>query len=187
MSNYLIKIKSTLKHALICVFMTFPMTNLFAEANKWQGVPFPSFELADQNNTIKSNNDFKDQWVVYYFYPKDKTPGCTVEAKNFVEDFKKYGKLNTRIVGISYDSVESHKDFADTYEMKFTLLADTERKLTKALDVDSLFPWPHPSRQTFLVNNKGIIVKHYKEVDPDNHSSKLLKDLGLLQQNLTIL
>ena len=70
--------------------------------------------------------------------------------------------------------------------MKFTLLADVDHKLTKALDVDSLFPWPHPSRQTFLVNQKGNIVKHYDNVDPDTHSSQLLKDIKLLQQNMRL-
>ena len=168
---------------LILIFSVFS----FAKGNKWQGVPFPQFELYDQNNVSQSNNDFKNKWVIYYFYPKDKTPGCTVEAKNFTEDYAKFQKLNTEIVGISYDDIESHKDFADTYEIKFTLLADVDHKLTKALDVDSVFPWPHPSRQTFLVNPKGNIVKHYDDVDPDIHSAQLLKNLKLLQQTLTTL
>jgi len=158
-----------------------------AKGNRWQGVPFPQFELADQNNVIKTNKDFDGQWVVYYFYPKDRTPGCSTEAQNFANANSQFLELNTKIVGISYDDSESHKDFADIYDVKFTLLADVDHKLTKALDVDSFFPWPHPTRQTFLVNEKGNIVKHYKDVDPESHSSKLLKDLKLLQQNLTIL
>lgn len=167
---------------LIVIFSTFSN----AKANRWQGVPFPQFELADQNSAIKSNKDFQSKWVVYYFYPKDKTPGCTTEAKNFVDAYAKFKALNTEIVGISYDDSESHKDFAETYDLKFTLLADVDRKLTKSLEVDSLFPWPHPSRETFLVNQKGNIVKHYDDVDPDTHSFQLLKDIKLLQQNLSL-
>ena len=167
---------------LILILSTF--TN--AKGNRWQGVPFPQFELADQNKDIKSNKDFSDKWVVYYFYPKDRTPGCTTEAKNFAKKNTLFDSLNTKIVGISYDDSDSHKDFAEIYDVKFTLLADVDHKLTKALDVDSLFPWPHPSRQTFLVNEKGNIVKHYDKVDPDTHSSQLLKDIKLLQQDLSL-
>jgi len=152
------------------------------KANQWQGIAFPEFELMDQNNTVRKNNDFLGQWVVYFFYPKDRTPGCTEEAKNFVADQQKFTDLNTAIVGISYDDPASHKDFAETYEMKFTLLADVDKKLTKSLKVDSFFPWPHPSRQSFLVNPKGIIVKHYDPVDPSVHSAELLADINAIKQ-----
>jgi len=153
-----------------------------AGANRWQGVPFPKFELFDQNKVTKNNKDFSNQWVVYFFYPKDRTPGCTEEAKNFVDDYNQFTALKTAIVGISYDDSESHKDFADTYEMQFTLLADVDKKLTKSLDVDSFLPWPHPSRESFLVNPKGIIVKHYKDVDPSVHSAELLVDIKAMQK-----
>lgn len=152
------------------------------KANQWQGVAFPEFELMDQNKTVRKNSDFLGQWVVYFFYPKDRTPGCTEEAKNFVADYQKFTALETAIVGISYDDPESHKDFADTYEMKFTLLADVNKKLTKSLKVDSFLPWPHPSRQSFLVNPEGIIVKHYGSVDPKEHSAELLVDIARVKQ-----
>ena len=150
--------------------------------NRWQGVVFPEFELLDQNKAIKNNTDFSNQWVVYFFYPKDRTSGCTEEAKNFVDDYSQYTALKTAIVGISYDDSESHKDFADTYEMQFTLLADVDKKLTKALGVDSFLPWPHPSRESFLVNPAGIIVKHYQDVDPSVHSTELLIDIKAMQK-----
>jgi len=154
-------------------------SKVFAQdgSNRWQGISFPNFELMDQNKTLKKNSDYLNQWVVYFFYPKDRTPGCTEEAKNFVEDYQKFTVLNTALVGISYDDPDSHKDFADTYEMKFTLLADVDKKLTKSLKVDSFLPWPHPNRQSFLVNPDGIIVKHYPNVDPSVHSAELLADL----------
>lgn len=156
--------------------------NLLAESNRWQGQPLAKFSLADQHGNIKSNRDFTGKWAVIYFYPKDRTPGCTVEAQNFVNDFKSFQSLNTEIVGVSYDDTESHKDFSDTYEMQFTLLADTEHDFSKAMDVDRILPWPHPSRQTFLVDPKGIIVKHYKDVTPKSHSKELLADIKKFQK-----
>ena len=77
-------------------------------------------------------------------------------------------------MGVSYDDVSSHKEFADLYEMPFSLLADTDAQLSKAMKVDRILPWPHASRQTFLVNPQGIIVHHFKEVKPSKHSQELL-------------
>ncbi len=151
--------------------------NLYAENNRWQGQPLAEFSLQDQNGKVRTNKEFAGKWMVVYFYPKDRTPGCTVEAQNFVNDYAKYQALNIEILGVSYDNSESHKDFADTYEMKFTLLADVDHSLSKAMDVDRFLPWPHPSRQTFIVDPKGIIVKHYSDVSPKTHSATLLKDM----------
>lgn len=151
-----------------------------AQSNRWEGQSFASFELADQNGDIKTNEDFEGKWKVVYFYPKDRTPGCTVEAQNFVDDYALYQANNIEIIGVSYDDTESHKDFADTYEMKFTLLADVDKKLSKAMDVDRILPWPHPSRQTFVVNPEGVIVKHYEDVTPDSHSKELLAAFATL-------
>jgi len=167
---------------LITSFLLILSLTAIAESNRWQGQSFASFQLKDQSGEVKTNKDFSDGWVVYYFYPKDRTPGCTVEAQKFSDDYQKFKQLNTEIVGISYDDVESHIDFADTYEIKFSLLADTEKKLTKAMDVDSFLPWPHPSRETFLVNADGIIVKHYSDVEPATHSQQLIADIMLLQK-----
>lgn len=165
-----------MKKIIPLIFLLFsPLA--FADSNRWQGQPFAEFSLMDQNGQTKNNSHYKGRWMVVYFYPKDKTPGCTVEAQNFVDDFSKYQIQNVDIIGVSYDDVESHKDFADTYNMPFTLLADVDAKLAKAMDVDRILPWPHASRQTFLVNPQGNIVKHYSSVDPDTHSSTLLKDL----------
>lgn len=159
------------------LFLSF---NLLADSNRWQGQPFAKFSLQDQTGKLRANKDFTGKWVVVYFYPKDRTPGCTVEAKNFVNDYANYQSLNVEIVGVSYDDAESHLDFYNTYEMKFTLLADIDHSLSKAMDVDRFLPWPHPSRQTFIVDPDGVIAKHYKDVDPDTHSSILLKDLKKL-------
>ena len=104
-----------------------------------------------------------------------------INISEFVEDYANYQKLGIEIVGVSYDDVESHKEFADIYEMEFHLLADTEKELSKKLDVDRFLPWPHPSRQTFLVDPNGIIIKHYEDVEPSIHSKEILEDFTKLQ------
>lgn len=164
------KITSALISTLIFVFSL----QVTANTNKWEGTPLPQFSLSDQDGKLKTNKDLLGKWQIVYFYPKDKTPGCTIEAQNFTDDFAKYQSLGVNIVGVSYDDVASHRDFADTYEIPFTLLADTDAKLSKALKVDKLFPWPHASRQTFIVDPKGTIVKHIKKVSPKSHSKELL-------------
>jgi len=166
--------------SFLAILVTFLSFSSNATSNRWEGLVFPSFSLADQHGKVRNNDDFKNKWLIVYFYPKDRTPGCTIEAQKFVDDYTQFQELNTEIVGVSYDSVQSHKDFADTYEMKFTLLADVEKKLSKAMDVDRFLPWPHPSRQTFLIDPKGVIVKHYEDVDPKTHSKELLVDIKSL-------
>ncbi|MBV1908792.1 MAG: peroxiredoxin [Kangiellaceae bacterium] len=168
-----------MKH-ILPFLLIFLISDASASANRWEGQPFAQFELSDQNGQTKNNSDFKGKWAIIYFYPKDRTPGCTVEAQNFVDDYAKYQASNIEIVGVSYDDIESHKDFSDTYDMKFTLLADVDKKLSKAMDVDRILPWPHPSRQTFVVDPAGTIVKHYQDVKPKSHSQELLKDVQAL-------
>ena len=85
--------------------------NLMADSNRWQGQTFAEFSLQDQTGKIRTNKEFIGQWAVVYFYPKDRTPGCTVEAQNFVKDFSSFQSMNVEIIGVSYDDVESHLDF----------------------------------------------------------------------------
>ena len=155
----------------LCFCLSF---NVLANSNQWEGVPLTAFKLADQSGNLRTNDDFKGRWLVLYFYPKDKTPGCTIEAQNFTDDYPQYQELDTEIVGVSYDDVASHKDFAETYEMPFVLLADVDKTLSKSLKVDRILPWPHASRQTFLVNPDGTIVHHFEDVTPKTHSAELL-------------
>jgi len=169
---------------LIISILFLASSNLCADANRWLGQPFASFSLQDQAGTLRTNEDFSGKWLIIYFYPKDRTPSCTVEAQNFVNDYLTYQSLGVEIVGVSYDDTESHKDFSDTYEMKFALLADVDHTLSKAMDVDRFLPWPHPSRQTFLVDPKGIIVKHYQDVNPKNHSGLLIQELKRLTSKM---
>ncbi|MET1255822.1 peroxiredoxin [Aliikangiella maris] len=166
---------------LLWCFIT---TSAFASTlNQWQGVPFPEFSLLDQHGEVRTNKDYTGRWLIVYFYPKDKTPGCTVEAQNFTDDYQLFKSLNTEILGVSYDDVDSHKEFADLYNMPFSLLADTEATLSKKLKVDRLLPWPHASRQTFLVDPSGKIVHHFAEVTPKKHSKELLQLIKKLNQS----
>lgn len=166
---------------IVCALLLITSFNILAKANQWEGVPLVNFNLQDQNGKSLSNKDFKGSWLVLYFYPKDKTPGCTVEAQNFTDDFAKYKALNTKILGVSYDDVDSHKEFADLYNLPFSLLADVDAELSSAMGVDRILPWPHASRQTFLVNPEGTIVHHFKKVKPNDHSKELLTLLKQLQ------
>ncbi|MCW8877777.1 MAG: peroxiredoxin [Kangiellaceae bacterium] len=165
-----------MKSILILVIALFTL-NLSAAPNVWEGTPLKSFSLQDQSGKNRTDKDFSGKWLILYFYPKDKTPGCTIEAQNFTDDYAQYQKLGVEIVGVSYDDVDSHKDFADTYEIPFTLLADTDAKLSKAMKVDRILPWPHASRQTFIINPDGIIVEHIENVKPKIHSQQLLTKL----------
>ena len=153
-----------------------------AHASEFEGYSAPSFSLPDQNGTMRTLQDFKGKWVVLYFYPKDNTPGCTTEAKNFVRDYENFQSRNTEIVGVSLDDVASHKDFAETVGAKFLLLSDTEKKAANAYKVLTSFgPLHFTKRQTFVINPEGAIVKHYSEVKADSHAEQLLSDLQQLQ------
>jgi thioredoxin-dependent peroxiredoxin len=143
------------------------------------------FSLPDQNNTIHSLDDYKGRWLIVYFYPKDDTPGCTKEACNFRDSRQEFVKRNVAIVGISKDSVASHKKFVEKYHLDFPLLSDTTHKVIEAYNswgVKKMFGREFTGiiRNTFLINPKGEIEKEYKNVNPLTHADELLKDLDKL-------
>jgi peroxiredoxin Q/BCP len=120
--------------------------------------------------------------LAIYFYPKDDTPGCTTEACNFRDNIYAFKAIGASVVGISIDDVDSHKEFSDKYKLPFIILADENGKTADAYGV--LRDWKLvkiASRQSFLVNPQGVIVKHYEDVDPDTHTPQVLADLeGLM-------
>ncbi|MGI9270159.1 MAG: peroxiredoxin [Woeseiaceae bacterium] len=145
------------------------------------GAPAPEFELPDQTGQLHSLEDYRDQWVVLYFYPKDETPGCTTEACEFRDNIFEFKQINAQILGVSFDDVESHKEFADHYELPFPLLADTEGKAAEAYGVKTKrFGMTLAKRQTFLIDPAGHLAKHYESVDPSTHSVQVLADLKTL-------
>lgn len=145
------------------------------------GSPAPEFELPDQDNQLHSLEDYRDQWVVLYFYPKDETPGCTTEACDFRDNIFKFVELNAQILGVSLDDVESHKAFAENHDLPFPLLADSDGALSSAYGVKArMFGMTVAKRQTFIISPDGAIAKHYEKVNPDEHSAEVLADLKTL-------
>jgi thioredoxin-dependent peroxiredoxin len=141
--------------------------------------PAPSFTLpTNTGDGSVSLSDYKGQWVVLYFYPKDFTPGCTLEAQRFQADLPKYIAKNTQILGVSADDVDSHAEFCDSEGLKFPLLADTNGSVSKAygswLGFVSL-------RHTFIIDPHGILRDRFVDVRPAIHSAELLQRLDALQ------
>ncbi len=147
------------------------------------GQPAPEFELPDQDGNLHSLEDYRDQWVALYFYPKDDTPGCTTEACEFRDDIFEFRRLRCQIIGVSLDDQESHKQFAEKHGLPFPLLADTEGKAADAYGVrTNILGMSLAKRQTFLIDPQGNIARHYEKVDPETHSKQVLADLRELQQ-----
>lgn len=159
---------------LISLLLMCSTLNVMAESRL--GQVFPSFKLQNQAGDWIDNSKYQNSWVIYYFYPKDNTPGCSIEADNFAKNYQKFTEQGISIVGVSLDDVESHAEFAKDYSLPFDLLADVDRKLSNSLDMVNSFPWPHTRRETFIVNKDGIIVKHYDDVSPKEHVNQILKD-----------
>ncbi len=166
-----------LKH--IAMTLAALLTTTLALASPAVNDDAPSFELPDQTGKVHTLEDYKGQWVVLYFYPKNNTPGCTTEACEFRDNIFAFRRMNAQIIGVSLDDVESHKEFAEEYNLPFPLLADTEGTLAKSYDVLG-YMGTMAKRQTFVINPEGKIAKHYEKVRPDVHSEEVLKDLETL-------
>jgi len=139
------------------------------------GDPAPDFTLKDQDGKEHTLSEYRGQRVVVYFYPKDDTPGCTKEACGIRDQFEDFSKAHIQVLGISYDSVESHKKFQEKYHLPFTLLADTDKTVAKRYGADGLV---FASRKTFLINEKGVIMKIYPKVSVTEHATEILKDFS---------
>jgi len=142
------------------------------------GEPAPDFRLQDQNGEWHDLQDYRESWLAVYFYPKDQTPGCTTEACNFRDNIFAFKAIGAAVVGISLDDVESHKEFSDKYKLPFVILADEGGAVADAYGVLRDYKLIKiASRQSFLVNPEGVIVKHYEDVDPETHTQEVLSDL----------
>ncbi len=146
------------------------------------GKKAPDFTLLDQDGKKVSLKDFKGKKIVLYFYPKDNTSGCTKEACNFRDDFPKFKKTDAVIIGISPDSVSSHKKFVEKYNLPFTLLADEEKNVVEKFGV-----WKEKSmygkkymgveRTTFIIDEEGKIKKIFNKVKVDGHNAEVMEAL----------
>ncbi len=142
----------------------------------------PNFTLPDQDGKNHSLADYAGGWFLLYFYPKDNTAGCVKEACMLRDDFLGFKKIKVNIVGVSIDSVKSHKKFADEYKLPFTLLADEQKEVVNLYGVwgeKSMYGRKYMGtlRTSFLINPKGIIEKIYHGVKPAEHSGEVLEDL----------
>lgn len=142
----------------------------------------PEFTLSDQNGKKLKLSDFKGQWVLLYFYPRDNTPGCSKEACAFRDSFKEYEKIEAKVIGISTDSVESHGKFVKKYQLPFPLLADEDKKAVAQYGVWGMKKFIGKEymgtiRTSFLIDPKGNIAKIYEKVKPADHAKEVLKDL----------
>lgn len=148
------------------------------------GSPAPQFELPDQDGQLHSLEDYSDQWVVLYFYPKDETPGCTTEACEFRDNIFAFRELNAQILGVSLDDVESHKAFSEKYGLPFPLLADVEGDTSSAYGVKTrMFGMIVAKRQTFIIGPGGNIAVHFEKVNPEEHSDEVLAALKELSES----
>jgi thioredoxin-dependent peroxiredoxin len=146
------------------------------------GTPAPSFTLPNQEGAQISLDQFKGKWVVLYFYPKDFTSGCTIEAHNFQRDIDKYTAKNAVIVGVSVDNVDSHKGFCAKEGLNFKLLADPDHAVVEKYgSVMQYNGMTLAARNTFLIDPAGVIRKVYTKVSPQGHSEEVLADLAQLQ------
>lgn len=151
------------------------------------GQKAPAFKLQDQDGTTHTLKDHVGKWLIIYFYPKDDTPGCTKEACTIADIYKDFARLGVTVIGVSKDSVKSHKKFAEKYNLPFTLLADTETTMLekyKALKEKSMFgkSFLGIQRVSYLIDPDGKIAKVYPKVDPANHAVELLADIKALQK-----
>ena len=139
------------------------------------GSKAPDFTLKSQEGKNVSLKDFRGKWVVLYFYPKDGTSGCTIEAHNFQRDLAKYEQHHAVIVGVSVDSAGSHKEFCAKQGLTFKLLADTEKTVaTRYGSLSNFVVMKLASRHTFLVDPAGRIAKVWTDVTPSSHSAEVL-------------
>jgi peroxiredoxin Q/BCP len=145
------------------------------------GEAAPAFRLQDQNGRWLSLEDFRGKWVALYFYPKADTPGCTKEACEFRDNIFAFEVIGATIVGVSIDAIKDQKKFAEKYSLPFPLLADVDGKTAESYGVlKNLGVKKIASRQSFLINPDGQVVKHYAAVDPAKHSKEVLADLQAL-------
>src|ERR1700687_3317590 len=146
------------------------------------GAAAPDFTLNSQENKAVSLHDFKGKWVVLYFYPKDFTSGCTVEAHNFQRDLAQYEQKNAVIVGVSVQDEDSHQKFCTKEGLSFKLLADTKQEVSAQYDsVMTYNDAKYSARHTFLIDPQGKVQKVWLEVKPDKHSEEVLAALTQLQ------
>ena len=147
------------------------------------GKPFPNFSLQNQDGKTVTLDDFKGKWLVLYVYPKDDTPGCTIQGKSFTATKQEFDHANVTVVGVSEDDVESHKNFCNKFSFTIDLLADPNHALLGAAGVGQseykgTMYW---NRTSFVIDPQGVLRKVYGKVNPEGHERVLLDDIKAMQ------
>jgi peroxiredoxin Q/BCP len=179
----MLRIALVLIAVVIIVFMVPRLISGSRAAAPVAGSSAPDFTLPSQESTSVSLKDYRGSWVVLYFYPRDQTPGCTREAHNFQVDQPKYAEHHAVVLGVSVDSVDSHRKFCAKEGLHFRLLADSDGKVSSAYGSLANFGVVKIARRnTFLIDPTGRVAKTYTGVDPLRHSAEVLAALEELQK-----
>ena len=151
-----------------------------AHAETQLGSAAPEFRLQDQNGKWHQLKDYRGKWVVLYFYAKDQTPGCTIEARDFRDNITAFRDAGTVVLGVSIDDVESHKKFADKNSLPFPILADPTKDTANRYNVVSFTGFA--KRETFLIDPQGRLVQRYFDVEPKGHAQQVLQEMKEIQK-----
>ena len=151
------------------------------------GNRFPDFSLQNQDGETKSLNDYAGKWLVLYVYPKDDTPGCTIQGKSFTATKQEFDDAGIKVMGVSADDVASHKDFCNKFAFTIDLLADPNQELLNAAGVGQseykgTMYW---DRTSFVIDPEGVLRKTYLKVNPEGHEQVLLADIKAMQTGLS--
>ena len=171
--------------AIIVLLIGFAVVRAMGTGKKApsSGTPAPDFTLNSQDGKRLSLRDLRGKWVVLYFYPKDFTSGCTIEAHNFQRDLLQYEQKNAVILGVSVQDEVTHQKFCAKEGLSFKLLADTKHEVSSSYDsLVNLGVAKLSARHTFLIDPAGIVRKTYLNVNAEKHSAEVLADLSRLQQ-----
>src|ERR1700756_5780997 len=176
--------KNIILSAVICLGTFVSMATAQTQQQPEVGKPAPDFSLTTGDGSQVNLKDYRGKWVVLYFYPKDFTSGCTMEAHNFQRDLTKYEGSGAVILGVSVDTAQSHKEFCSKEGLNFKLLADPDGKVSAQYGSTMDYKGTTmAARNTFLINPEGKIAKVYTSVKPAEHSEQVLKDLSDLKKS----
>ena len=166
--------------ALIFIFKK----SAFGSEDKLLGKAAPEFKLKNSYGELVSLKEFKGEWLLVFFYPKDDTPGCTKEACSLRDNYTEIKKLNANVVGISIDSSNSHKEFKEKYNLPFMLLSDPDGETAKKYGaLNNFFIFKLAKRQSFIIDPKGVVRRVYRDVSPSNHAQEIKNDLEVFERN----
>ena len=157
-----------------------------AEPIRHVGEAAPAFKLQDQTGEWRSLADYRGKWVVLYFYPKDGTPGCTTQACEIRDDIFAFRRANAAVLGVSVDSIDSKKGFAEENNLPFPVLADAEKQVTKAYGALTSYPqfklFDIARRDTYIIDPQGRVARRFENVKAEGHSKMVLAELAALQK-----